>query len=203
MLSLSIRRQIENELIRAGIYPGMQIRAGACRTVPAAGVQTGDVSVRWILTTEMPATVFDWMRFEFIDEILLMEGMTVPAIKQVPFLDSHSRNSVDDILGSVNDFQPLQVSGYAAISGAVNFAADDKSQRTLQKALDGHLTDGSVGYAVTRSIWIPDGESAVVRGREFTGPLKISYEWALKEFSGTPVGADILAKVRNLCGQAE
>ncbi len=201
-MSLSIRRQIENELIRAGIYPGLQVRIGACRTAGRAGDPAEDGSLRWILTTEQPATVFDWMRFDFVDEILLMDGMTVPAIKQVPFLDSHSRRSVDDILGSVSDFQPLRVAGYEAVSGAVNFAADDKSQRTMQKALDGHLTDGSVGYAITRSIWIPDGEKAIVRGRQFEGPLKVSYEWALKEFSGTPIGADTLAKVRSLAMMA-
>lgn len=199
---LSIRRQIENELIRAGIYPGLQIRSGACRAADLAAGPAEDGSLRWIITTEQPATVFDWMRFDFVDEVLLMDGMTVPAIKQVPFLDSHSRRSVDDILGSVADFQNLRISGYEAISGAVNFAADEKSQRTLQKALDGHLTDGSAGYAVTRSVWIPADETAIVRGRQFDGPLKVSYEWSLREFSGTPIGADTLAKVRSFMRMA-
>ena len=46
---------------------------------------------------------------------------------------------------------------------------------------------------------IPEGTEAAVKGRTFAGPLKVSYEWTLKEFSITPIGADTLAKVRSLC----
>ena len=66
----------------------------------------------------------------------------------------------------------------------------------MQKVLDGHITDGSVGYAVTRAIWVPDGTEAAINGKIYQGPLKVSTEWSLKEFSITPIGADTLAKVR-------
>ena len=194
-------RAIQQELETAGLYPGMQARSFGT-AVRADKDDTEKEKIRWILTSEQPATVFDWNRWDFVEEVLLMDGMLVPANKQVPFLDSHSRGSVDDILGSVTDFQQLEVAGFAACDGLVGFAADEKSQRTRQKALDGHLTDGSVGYEVIRSVWIPEEEEAAVKGRIFQGPLKVSYQWMLKEFSGTPIGADTLAKVRSLCAGA-
>lgn len=191
------KQAIRQELESAGMYRGLQVRN--LGPVTAVREEDGEESMRWVLTTEKAATVFDWQRWDFVDEILLMDGVVLPENKQIPFLDSHRRGSVDDVLGSVTDFQELAVSGFGGLDGKVRFAADEKSQRTKQKALDGHLTDGSVGYEVLKSIWIPEGESAKIAGRTFEGPVKVSYKWALKEFSGTPIGADSLAKVRSFC----
>ncbi len=190
-----IRNAIRQEMESAGIRPGMQARNLSYR----APMESTEDAIRWVLTTELPATVFDWNRYDFVEEVLLMEGIMIPENGQVPLLDSHSRWSVDDVLGSVRDFQHLEAGGYPAIDGLVAYCRDEKSQRTKQKVLDGHLTDGSVGYAVTKSVWIPEGEEAAVKNQIFQGPLKVSYEWHLKEFSNTPIGADKLAKVRSLC----
>lgn len=196
--SSAVRSEIIDLLARAGIAQGAAVRTS---TLDAGTIRSSldDGGLRWTLTTEQPATVFDWDRWDFVDEILLMDGLVLPDIRQVPLLDSHNRSSVDDHLGSVIDIQSAKAGGYLAVDGLVRFAADDKSQRTQQKVLDGHITDGSVGYRVTRSVWIPEGTEAAVKGRTFSGPLKVSYEWALKEFSITPIGADTLAKVRSLC----
>lgn len=189
------KQMIESALRDAGIYRGLQVRSGT--TVRGDG-DGGEEEIRFVLTTEMPATIFDWRQYDFVDEVLLMDGMMVPAIKQVPFLDSHNRRSVDDVLGHVDDFQDVTISEYGGKDGLVHFAADEKSQRTKQKVIDRHITDGSVGYEVLKSIWIPDGEEAAVNGRVFAGPLKVSYQWLLKEYSATPIGADVLAKVKDL-----
>jgi hypothetical protein len=143
--------------------------------------------------------VFDWQRYDFVEEVLLMEGIMLPEIGQVPLQDSHSRSSVRDTLGSVTDFQHLATGGYPAVDGLVTFAKDAAAQEAMQKVIDGHLTDGSVGYEVHKSVWIPEGEEAAIKNQNFQGPLKVSYQWALKEFSITPIGADPLAKVRSLC----
>ena len=200
-LTAAIRAEITAIMGRAGLLPGVSARTTtlAAASSRSASSPDDDGGLRWVLTTEAPATVFDWQRYEFVDEILLMDGLVLPDNRQVPLLDAHSRWSVDDILGSVTDFRAAEAGGFAALEATVRFAADDKSQRAQQKALDGHLTDGSVGYAVTRSLWIPEGETAAVRGRVFTGPVKVSHEWHLREFSATPIGADALAKVRSLC----
>ena len=198
-----LRAEVAALLVRAGIAPGCLVRAATVAPGQSVGEQRAtaepDGSLRWTLTTEQPATVFDWDRWDFVDEVLLMDGLVLPAIRQVPLLDSHSRASVEDHLGSVTDIRTDTAGGFAALSGRVRFAADDKSQRTLQKVLDGHLTDGSVGYRVSKSIWIPEGTEAAIMGKMFRGPLKVSHEWSLKEFSITPIGADTLAKVKSLC----
>lgn len=200
----ALRAEITDLLARAGIHPGQTIRAAASLAAsPGRRAEAdADGNLRWTLTTEQPALVWDWERFDFVSEVLLMDGLVLPAIRQVPLLDAHSRGSVDDHLGSVSDIRTSTAAGFAAVEGLVRFAADDKSQRTRQKVMDGHLTDGSVGYRVERSIWIPEGTEAAIAGRIFAGPVKVSTAWSLKEFSITPIGADTLAKVRGRLANA-
>jgi len=200
-LSQAARAEIIQIFARAGMHPGTMVRSSASMAAVAAAPgkrasADAEGNHRWTLTTEQPAVVWDWDRWDFVEEVLRMDGLLLPEIKQVPLLDSHTRRSVDDQLGSVTDFQDAAVGEFAALDGLVRWAADDKSQRTRQKVTDGHITDGSIGYSVTRSVWIPDGTEAAIAGTVYQGPLKVSTEWALKEFSITPIGADTLAKVR-------
>lgn len=196
------RNDIENVLRGAGIHPGMWARSGRLDSSRrAAPTESG--GFEWVLTTEKPTLVWDWKRWEFVDEVLLADGMLVPANGQVVLLDSHSRYSVKDVLGHVRDFAETAAGEYAARSGVVHFAGDAESQAAREKIEGGHITDGSVGYKVNKTIWIPEGEEAAVRGRTFEGPVRVTYEWSLMEFSITPIGADVLAKVRDLhslCG---
>ena len=67
---------------------------------------------------------------------------------------------------------------------------DSHNLKTVDDVL-GHVRDFIESYA---------GQYPARGGRIFAGPLKVSYSWLLKEFSVTPVGADVLAKVRTLCG---
>lgn len=190
--------QIEKILQDAGMYRGDWARSATA--VKRESIEKSDSGYLWTLSSEKPVVVFDWDRWDFVEEVLLMDGMMVPPVGQVPLLDSHNRNSVDDVLGHVRDFAESTAGQYPARDGKVFFAADDKSQRTEQKVVDRHILDGSVGYNVEKSVWLEEGTEAAVLGRTFQGPLKVSYLWSLKEFSVTPVGADVLAKVRTLCG---
>jgi hypothetical protein len=158
-------------------------------------------NIRWIIATEQPALVYDWELDRVVNEVLLVDGVKFPANGQLPLLDCHNRWTVDDQMGSVTDFQQTTAGEYIAIDGRVRFAADEKSARTKQKVLDGHLTDGSAGYKVLSAIWIPDDVEVVVRGRTFAGPLKVSTEWTLKEFTLTPIGADSLSKYLGQAGR--
>lgn len=191
------RQAIEKILRDAGITSSTWTRGASLR---AAAEPADDGALDWILTTEMPAMVWDWDRWDFVNEVLLADGMMIPAAGQVPLLDSHKRQSALDVLGHVRDFAEATAGDYLARSGKCRFAADETSQIVKQKVIDKHITDGSVGYQVTESIWIPEGMTVAVNGRNFTGPLKVSSKWSLKEFSITPIGADVLAKVRRLCG---
>ncbi len=191
-------------------YPGMPDLARGLPRVMRAGYTTRAVSlgsakdpdnIRWILATEQPALVYDWQLDRVVNEVLLMDGVVYPHNQQVPLLDCHNRWTCDDQFGSVSGFKTDMAGEFRAISGLVRFAADERSQRTRQKVLDGHLTDGSAGYRVLASIWIPDEVEATVLGRTFRGPLKVSTEWALREFTLTPIGADSLSKYMGAAGQ--
>ncbi len=151
--------------------------------------------IRWTLVTERPTMVYDWHRGEMVNEILLADGMRIPASGQVPLLDCHRRWSVDDVLGHVDRFAETTSGGYPARSGVVHFAGDDRSAIVASKVREGHITDGSVGYRVTKSLYIPEDKTATIAGRTFTGPVRVAYEWHLREFSLAPIGADSLTKV--------
>lgn len=197
MPTLKRNQEIEKILRGAGIHPGMSARSAALGTRAKGDESEG---MEWILTTEKPTVVFDWERWEFVEEVLLADGMMVPANNQVVLLDCHNRNRIKDVHGHVKDFAEAQAGEYPARSGEVFFADDQASQEAKQKVEGRHITDGSVGYKPIKSIWIPEDHEVVVKGRTFIGPLRVTYEWLLQEFSLTPIGADVLAKVRLLCG---
>ena len=52
------------------------------------------------------------------------------------------------------------------------------------------------------AIWVPAEVEVIIRGRTFVGPLKVSTDWMLKEFTLTPIGADSLAKATRGSGTA-
>lgn len=154
-------------------------------------------TVKFVATTEQPAQVFDWERFDIVDEVLRMDGIILPKSGRVPLLDSHARHSVANILGSADAWDFTDVDGHNGIETVVRFASDNGGKDAFQKVRDGHLTDMSVGYRVLESQWIPDKGKADIGGKSYTGPLKVATKWELKEVSLTPIGADALAKVRS------
>lgn len=193
------RGEIEQALRAAGIHPGMWAREAAIVLSKRAEAKQ-DGGFEWILSTEKPTVVWDWERWDFVEEILLADGMLVPASGQVPLLDSHNRSSVKNVHGHVRDFAEAKMGDYPARSGMVFFAGDQDSLDARAKVEGSHITDGSVGYQPRSSIWIDAGAEAIIKGRTFVGPVRVTYEWSLKEFSITPIGADVLAKVRILSG---
>lgn len=156
-------------------------------------------SVKAIATTENPARVFDYDRYEYVNEILLISGMELPGNGQVPLLDSHSRYSVDDVRGSARDFTITDVDGVPAYETTVCFADDDAGRALEGKVRDGHLTDFSVGYLTykSHSYYIPEGQKQIIEGKEFEGPTIVRTKWKIKELSATPIGADEAAKARS------
>ena len=49
-----------------------------------------------VMTTETPAKVVDWERWEIVDEILILDGAQYA--KQLPLLNSHDRSGVEQAL---------------------------------------------------------------------------------------------------------
>ena len=191
---------VVSELEQIGMRRGMYCRAAQI----AARMPTdkpGSMQYRWILTTENPVLMFDWERWELWPEVLLTEGML--PVDQVPLLDNHRRISVKDMLGSVADFDRTEVDGVAATAGQVTFSTTAAAVSGV--VAEGHLTDGSVGYMYrkTDAIYIPQDMTVNVAGRDFVGPVKVVTQWRLLEFSLTPIGADVFAKIQRLLTQEQ
>jgi hypothetical protein len=146
-------------------------------------------TVEVVVATEQPVRVYDWRRDMVINEVLLLSGLK-PLPRQVPFLDTHSRWSMADMLGSLRDFR---TEGDQVLATA-HFSESAEQAWTL--AREGHLTDVSVGYQVEKFVWVEEGKTAKVDGRDFTGPVRVVTRWRIKEVSAVPIGADDKAKVR-------
>lgn len=149
-------------------------------------------SVRVTLATEEPVEVFDWERWEVVREVLLISGCELP--DQIPLLDSHDRSTIDKVLGSLRDFTKVD----GRLEAMMSFTSVDEGAKAETKVREGHVTDLSAGYRQIESVWIEKNTKAVVNGREFTGPLRVTVRWQPKEGSLTPIGADVKSKVRSL-----
>jgi len=170
------------------------------RSLNLRGASTFDEktnSVRVIAVTEKPVEVFDWDRFDFVQEILRMDGVVLPKNGQVPLLDSHQRYSVKDVLGSARDFSQTEIDGDAALECVVTFADTPDGQETARKVRDGHLTDFSVGYRTLEKYWVPAGEKQIIANKVYEGPVSVVTRWRLNELSATPIGADEYSKARS------
>lgn len=159
----------------------------------AATINEDERSVEATISTGLPVEVYDWRRAEAIDEVLLPDAAELPG--QMPMLANHSRWSLRDILGSVRG---LRVDGNA-IAGRLHFAEGEESEHAWQMVRGGHITDVSVGYRVTEATEIAAGQTATVRGKQYTAgkrTLRIATRWTPKEGSLVPIGADQAAKIR-------
>ena len=63
-------------------------------------------SVDIVAATEQPVEVFDYDRWEIVQEVLLMDGAELPKSRQVPLLDTHQRYNTASVLGSVRGLNP-------------------------------------------------------------------------------------------------
>ena len=148
-----------------------------------------------VAATEGRVPVFDFERFEVVEEILVAEGGSFP--ERMPLLDSHNRGSVFNVLGSATN--PVRKGSEWELR--MEFDDDEDSVRAFKKVQKRHIQDVSIGYNVTRAEFIEPGQTKTVAGRSFTAgerTLKVAYEWVGKELSPTPIGADRQAKIRSL-----
>lgn len=153
-------------------------------------------SVEVTASTEAPAWVMDWERFEPVLEVLLMSGCSLPAAGSVPLLDAHSRFSVKDVIGSFQGIRVVQGASGPELAGRAVFSATEDGEKPFRKVCEGHVTDVSIGYEVNAHIMLREGENTMYEGKSYTGPLRIGIDWSLKELSLCPIGADEGAKIR-------
>lgn len=145
-----------------------------------------------VIATETPVRMYDWETGEAVPEVLLAKGCVMP--RQVPLLDTHSRWSTSDVLGSVRNKR--QEEG-GLVVGTATFSTIRKADEAFKKYEEGHLTDFSAGYTINDVTRVRKGEKVDLDGRTWKGPVNVATSWTLKEVSCCPIGADAKAKARS------
>lgn len=155
--------------------------------------------IETIATTEAPALVVDWERWEIVREILPMKFMEAPSNDKVPFLDSHNRSSLETVLGSARNFK---VDGDKLMARVFISATETDLQ---QKIREGHVDSVSIGYRTdsTETVEVPKGKIVKVDGMSFKNdfedgvPMLVRTWWKTHELSGVAIGADEAAKFKS------
>lgn len=150
-------------------------------------------SVEAVLATDKPVTSVDSRTGKGVHEVWRMDGCEFDA--SVPLFDNHQRNSVRNVLGSVDNIRTTpdgQLIGTLRISEA--------EPNVWTKIREGHVRDVSGGILPAESENILPGQTRHVRGVAYTAPqnreMRVVTRWRLREVSLTPVGADPAAKIR-------
>lgn len=186
---------MNKNLLKDGSFAGMCSRAAVVRF---ESINEEDRSIETVMTTEAPAIVIDWDRWEVVREVLIMKGIEIPETKKVPLLDSHSRFSVTQLKGSVVN---IRIEGTELIGDTVfSKTAEDE----WIKVKEGHLDSNSVGYQTypEHSVLVAPGEKTTIDGVTYKNdyadklPFLIRKKSTLKEDSLVIIGADSAAKYR-------
>ena len=159
-------------------------------------------SIRTVASTENPAIVFDWSTLKPIREILLMSGVEIPVTKKVPLLNCHSRFDTSCVKGS---FQNIRVENNELVGDSI-FSKKESAEEEWIDARDGHLDSVSIGYRVykNKTTIINPGETKEVNGKVYSNDyqddmdLVIREKWKVDELSLVPIGADDMAKFREM-----
>lgn len=170
----------------------MQYRKLALAPGGPVTVDEATRSVEVVGATETAIPERDYESWDVFPTIITMAGCQMPASRQIPLLDTHSRYSTASVIGS---YREMRIEGENLV-GRATFSAAPEAEGAWLKTREGHLTDYSVGRLDEESTIIPAGQSAVVAGRSYTGPVRVVTKWKPKEMSVCPIGADENAKAR-------
>lgn len=180
---------------QTGEKPEMNYRSLALRVNADGTPSTLDKanrSVEVIGASEKPVTEYDYDRWEYVPTVLLMSGCQLPANGQMPLLDTHSRYSTASVIGS---YRNMRIENDLLVGRAV-YSSVPEAEGPWIKTEEGHLTDYSVGRRDLASTYIPDGQTQIIGGKSFAGPVRVVTSWVPKEMSVCPIGADDTAKAR-------
>jgi hypothetical protein len=164
--------------------------------IEPATANADKLTVDSVLATEAPCLMFDYTRWEPVDEILLMSGCDLKSVrkKKLPLLDTHTRDTTKNVLGSVTN---LRIEADLLL-GTDTFSSINKAD--FVKVQEGHLDQRSIGYRVKAAMYVEPGETAQVNGRTFTASasraLRIATTWLPVESSVVPLAADPAAGTR-------
>lgn len=152
-----------------------------------------------VATTDDPAIVIDWERWEMVREILPMKYCELPKNDKVVLLDAHSRYSVTNILGSARNWN---ITEHELLCKTYI----DKNKTDVISLIEGeHLDSVSIGYQTdpNNTVEIPKKAEVLIDGVSYKNefdddmPLLVRTAWKVKELSLVPIGADEAAKFRS------
>lgn len=160
-------------------------------------------SVDIIAATETPVNEYDWHTGETWPTVLLPDGARLNR-RELPLLDNHNRWSVTDTLGT-NSNPRLIDDASVGRSLVYTMTISAAEQRVWTKVKEGHLKNVSVGrkdgdlypMEYAQPEYVPAGQTKVIKGRSFTGPVRVIADWEPIEVSIANLGADPNAQVRS------
>jgi hypothetical protein len=118
------------------------------------------------------------------NQAVIVELSGVTSINdEIPIYRDHDSTKIVGQATPVIDAEKITATGTV-----MGIGQDAKEVVALSK--DGFRWQASIGASVTRQERLKDGETAVVNGREVSGPLVIARESVLEEISFVPRGAD-------------
>lgn len=156
--------------------------------VRVASYDQGQNTVDVIWTTGATVRRVNWMEGEF-DEELVVNARSVRLDRLnlgAPFLDTHSRFALENVIGSV-------VKGSARIEGGKGYAtirlstAEDAKDR-VARIIEGTVSNVSVGYRI---------HAVEKKERDGAVPLHRVIDWEPWEISAVPVPADPSSQIRS------
>ena len=131
------------------------------------GIDIENRSIPIVLATENPIKTFDMRRMDVVDEVLRIDGMTIP--KQIPLVDSHRYESVRNVFGSIRDFTK---DGNGRLLARAYFASNDAAKEVFNNYAEGHLQDFSIGLK-RESVEYKGNTKIVTRSSVFEGSAAI------------------------------
>lgn len=150
-------------------------------------------SIEVVGATESPAEVFDPERFEIIKEVLLMSGCQIPVDNSIPLTVEHERSAAA-VIGSYRD---MKIEGDELV-GRTYFSEAPDADPYYIKVKERHLKQFSITYPANsrESVYIAEGQTTTVNGKQYTGPLLVTKKWTPKALGLVIFAADERAKAR-------
>lgn len=144
---------------------------------------------------------------------LPVEGFPVPVVVDlqgleasgsIPILIDHTK-SVEATLGQTDS---IENNGSQLTLGGFVTASSQLTKQVLAQSDAGHKWQASIGAHVTEREIVEAGQTVIVNGQTFQGPVIVARKSSLRETSVLPMGADSktsvnLAASANLKGMAE
>lgn len=152
-------------------------------------------TVEITISTETPVLELDWEYGDYIPTILAANAIR-NMDKQVPLLNTHSRKSIGDVIGSVTNLRYEE----GSLIGTARFADTEEGRKAMALVEQGHLTDLSIGFSPEELTRVSRGEKFYFNGRTYgddNEEIRVITRAKINEASFCPIGADENSKVRN------